>query len=185
METRNFYIIIASIAVGMVISWLFIYVIVELDVDFSQDPNMVIIQGSGVNREINLTITDLKSDKYEQVIDKSFHIVKGPPSPKEYDIIYSGVSIWSILIAESLLELDASSLTFEFWARDLYHSPKPLNLTIAKNNPGLVIIAYEENGVPLFEEGPLRSVIDQTVIPEGEYSSQYSVQMLNKIIINT
>ena len=75
-------------------------------------------------------------------------------------------------------------MTFQFWARDYYHSPKPLNLSIAQNNPDLVIIAYEEDGAPLFEKGPLRSVIDQSIMPDGEYSSQYSVQMLSEITIN-
>jgi len=182
METRNFYIFIASIAVGMAVFWLFLYAAIAFDVDLFQDKNIIIIQGNGVNRELVLTTTQMKSDKYDQYIDKTFHIMNRFET--EYDKIYSGVSLWSILIAESLLELDASSLTFEFWARDLYHSPKPLNLSIVKSNPDLVLIAYEEDGAPLFEEGPFRSVIDQTIIPEGEYSSQYSVEMLNKIIIN-
>ena len=48
----------------------------------------------------------------------------------------------------------------------------------------MVILAYEENGVTLTTEGPLRSVLDQSVMPEGEFSSQYSVQMLKEIVIN-
>jgi hypothetical protein len=94
------------------------------------------------------------------------------------------VSLWSLLIEEALINGDAAMLTFQFWARDLYHSPKPLNLSIAQDNPDLVIIAYAEDGAPLFGDGPLRSVIDQSIMPEGEYSSQYSVQMLSEIIIN-
>jgi hypothetical protein len=50
-------------------------------------------------------------------------------------------------------------------------------------NPDLVILAFEENGVLLSLEGPLRSVIDQSIMPEGEYNSHYSVAKLNKIII--
>jgi len=52
-----------------------------------------------------------------------------------------------------------------------------------KDHPELVIIAYEENGAPLFGDGPLRSVLDQSILPDGEYGSQYSVQMLSEIII--
>ncbi len=182
METRNFYILIASVIVGMVIFWLFLFAVVELDADLFQDPNSITIQGEGVNREVTISISQLKSDKYEQYIDKTFHIMNSFET--EYDVIYSGVSLWSILVAEDLIDQDSSELTFQFWARDLYHSPKPLNLSIAEDNSGMVIIAYEEDGAPLFGEGPLRSVIDQSVIPDGEYSSQYSVQMLSKIIIN-
>jgi len=182
MKIRNFYIIIASIAVGMVIFWLFLFAVIELDANLFQDPNSITIKGDGINREITLTISQLKSDKYDQYIDKNFHIMNSFET--EYDIIYSGVSLWSILVEENLLDLEPSSLTFQFWARDLYRSPKPLNLSLAQNYSGFVILAYEENGAPLFEEGPLRSVIDQTIMPEGEYSSQYSVQMLSEITIN-
>ncbi len=181
MEARNFYIAIASIAVGMVIVWLFIFAIIELDVDLFQDPNTITIQGDGVNRQITLTTTQLKSNKYDQYIDKTFHILNSFDT--EDDVIYSGVSLWSIIIEEALIDVDPSLLTFQFWARDQYHSPFPLNLSIAQNNPNLVIIAYEENGAPLFGDGPLRSVLDQTTMPEGQYSSQYSVQMLSEIII--
>ena len=181
MKTRNFYILISSIIVGMVIFWLLLYAIVELDADLFQDPNSVTIRGSGLNREITLTITQLKSDKYDQVIDKTYHFMDFFET--EYDIIYSGVSLWSIIEEENLIYGEISILKFEFWGRDLYHSPKALNLSIVKDHPELVIIAYEENGAPLFGDGPLRSVLDQSILPDGEYGSQYSVQMLSEIII--
>ena len=123
METRNFYILVASIVVGMVIVGLFLLAVIELDPDLFQDPNSITIQGDGVNRQITLTINQLKSDKYDQYIDKSFHIMNSFET--EYDVIYSGVSLWSILVEESLLEDEPTLLTFQFWARDLYHSPKP------------------------------------------------------------
>jgi len=182
MESRNFYILIASIIVGMIAIGLFVFTVAELDADLLQDSDTITIRGNGVNREITLTITQLKSDKYDQSVDKIFHIMNSFET--EYDIVYSGVSLWSILVEENLIDEDPSILTFEFWARDLYHSPKPLNLSIAQNNPDLVILAYEEDGAPLFEKGPLRSVLDQSIMPEGEYSSQYSVQMLSEIRIN-
>jgi len=185
METRNFYILISSIIVGIVIIWLFIfayyYAVVELDANLFQDPNSVTIRGSGLNREITLNITELKSKKYDQVIDKTFHLMNR--FEIEDDKIYSGVSLWSILEEENLINGEVSTLTFEFWGRDLYHSPKALNLSIVENNPELVIIAYEENGIPLVDDGPLRSVLDQSVLPDGEYSFQYSVQKLSEIKI--
>ncbi len=182
MEARNFYIAIASIAVGMVIVWLLIFAVIELDADLYQDPNTITIQGNGVNRQITLTVTQLKSDKYDQYIDKTFHIVN--IFETESYPIYSGVSLWSIITEEVLIDVDPSLLTFQFWARDQYHSPFPLNLSIAQNNPDLVIIAYERDGSPLFGDGPLRSVLDQATMPGGQYSSQYSVQMLSEIIID-
>ena len=184
MKTRNFYILISTIIVGMVIAWLFVYTVIVLDVNLFQDPNSVTIRGNGVDKELTLTITELKSGKYDQIIDKTFHIKKGPPSYYEYDVIYSGVSLWSILEVENLIYGEVSLLKFEFKARDLYISPKALNLSIVKDNPDLAIIAYEKSGDPLsLGEGPLRSVLDQSIMPIGEYSSQYSVQMLSEIII--
>ena len=185
MKTRNFYILVSSIILGMVIAWLFVYTVIVLDVNLFQDPNSVTIRGDGVNKELTLSINELKSGKYDQIIDKSFHIKKGLPSYSEYDVIYSGVSIWSILEVEGLIHGDVSLLTFRFIGRDQYKSPKALNLSIVKDNPDLAIIAYEQNGDPLsLADGPLRSVLDQLIVPSGAYSSQYSVQKLSEIIIN-
>ncbi|MFX0042760.1 MAG: hypothetical protein ACFE8L_07600 [Candidatus Hodarchaeota archaeon] len=182
METRNFYILIASILIGVTTFWLFLIAIIELDIDLFQDPKKIEIKGNGVNREITLSLSDLKSDQYLQIEDKVYHIMNSVGS--EYDVTYSGVSLWSVLEIEGILSDDPSVLTFQFFARDGYRSPKPLNLSIVQLNPELVIIAYEKNGDPLFEDGPLRSVMDQSIMPSGEYSSQYSVQMLKEIVIN-
>ena len=66
-----------------------------------------------------------------------------------------------------------------------FDTPKFLNLSIVEENPELVILANEMDGVSLTTtEGPLRSVMDQSVMPVGEFSSQYSVQKLSTIIIN-
>lgn len=182
MKTRNFYILVSSIIVGMVIAWLFIYTVITLDIDLFQDPNKITIRGKGVDRELTLSITELKSSKYDQIIDKTFHLKKS--TGYEYTQTYSGVSLWSILEVENLISEDASLLKFQFKGRDGYDS-KFLNLSIVKNNPELAIIAYEKSGDPLsLAEGPLRSVLDQTIIPNGEFSSQYSVQKLSDIIIN-
>ena len=181
MKTRNFYILIAAIFVSLFVFWLTIYAFIILKVDLFQDTKTLTIRGTGIKTEISISIDELKSDKYLQIEDYSFDIVNS--FENEYSIIYSGVSLWSILEMENLLNKDPSELTFQFWGRDAYHSPKPLNLSIAQNNPSLVILAYEQNGASLFEEGPLRSVIDDSIMPEGEYSSQYSVQKLTSIVI--
>ncbi|TXT65250.1 MAG: hypothetical protein BAJALOKI3v1_120057 [Promethearchaeota archaeon] len=182
METRNFYILVASIAVGLASFWLTIYAIVTLDVDIFQDPNTIQIKGNGINGEITLSVNELSSDPYQQVKDKTFTI------KNKYERVYyntfTGVSLWSIIEQnQHLLLKDPSELTFLFKARDAYQSPKPLNLSIAQNNPTLVILAYLEDGYPLFEDGPIRAIIDQSVVPEDEYSSQYTVKYMASVII--
>jgi hypothetical protein len=182
MQTRNFYILVASIMIAMGVFWLSVYAMIELDINPFQDPNIITFKGNGLNREISLEVNQLKSDSYHQVIDRTFHIINFYET--EYTMVYTGISLWSILDTETLLDGSPSELTFQFYGRDGYHSPKPLNLSIAQYFPDLVILAYEENGAPLFEDGPLRSVIDQTIVPAGEFASQYSVSLLNTIIIN-
>lgn len=181
MLRRNYYILISSVLIGMIVFFLTVYAIIELDVDLFQNPNTVVIKGSGLNRKITLSIEDLKSDSYDQVEDKQF-LIKNKVGSEDY-IVYSGVSLWSILLNEELLIYDSSYLTFVFYGGDAYKSPRPLNLSIAEFFPQSVIIAYSKGGQPLIGDGPLRSVINQTVMPLGEYSSQYSVQQLAKVEI--
>ncbi len=180
MKTRNFYMIVASVLIGLIIFWL-------LMIAFSQfnpfnDPNKITIDGNGTTKSITISISQLTSGKYEMVEDKIFHIKNSFDT--ESDITYSGISLWSILVEENLLVQSSSDLEFRFYARDGYSSPKFLNLSIIEAFPNLVILATKENGVPLTIEGPLRSVMDQSIMPEGEYSSQYSVQQLSLITIN-
>jgi len=179
MERRNFYIMVASICVGLSVFWLTLYSIITLDVDLFQDPNTIKIKGTGINGEITLHLDELKSDKYIQVTDQTFLFRNRVGST--YERVYSGVSIWSILEVENILNDNPSNLKFLLWGSDAYRSPKALNLSIAENNPELVIIAYAEDGQPLFGDGPMRSVLNQSVMPSGEVCSQYSVQKLASI----
>ena len=180
MKTRNFYIVVASVIIGLVVFWLMMIAFLEFNP--FEDPNKITIEGNGISRSLSISASELKSGKYDLVEDKNFHIKNSFET--EYDIIYSGISLWSILEHENLLIHSSSELEFRFYARDGYSSPKFLNLSIVETYPDLVILAFEENGVPLSLEGPLRSVMDQSIMPIGEYSSQYSVQKLSLISIN-
>ena len=183
MERRNFYILVASICVGLSVFWLTIYTVITLDINIFQDPNTIRIHGSGVKGEIIIHLNELKSSKYVQVIDQTFFFENRVGYT--YEKVYSGVSLWSVLEVENILNDESDRLTFILWGQDAYRSPKALNLSIAKNYPNLIIIAYAENGYPLFGDGPLRSVINQSVMPMGEVCSQYSVQQLALIEIDS
>jgi hypothetical protein len=181
MNRRNFYILVASICIALTAFWLTIYAVITLDINLFQNPNTIKINGSGVKGDITINLNELKSSKYIQVIDQKFFFENRVGN--SYEKVYSGVSLWSILEVEDILNDNPNSLTFILWGRDAYRSPQPLNLSIARDYPNLVIIAYAEGGYPLFGDGPLRSALNQSVMPIGEVSSQYSVQQLALIEI--
>ena len=194
METRNFYILIAAICVGMTCFWLTVYNFVIYDINYveyvegsvtdltrgeiNEDEEIVLtIKGSGVDKDLDLTLSEAKSDKYNQVKDREYHFKNRVGT--EWDAIYSGVTLWSILEEEGIQDAD----TFLFVGEDGYESPTALSLSLAENYEDQVILAYEEDGEPLYEKGPLRSVVDEEVIPEY-YNSQYSVYNLRYVIID-
>jgi len=180
MEKRNFYILIASISVGMSIVWLSIYGIVVLEVDpfWNLNNDGIITITGNVKEDLSLSLEDIKSSKYYQVEDQLFHFINA--IGREFDEIYSGASLWSILEVEDVLEADASS--FQFIGSDGFTSPKPISLTLAEDNLNLVILAYERDGIPLFEQGPIRSIVDFSVIP-SETTTHWAVQNLKSILI--
>jgi len=195
METRNFYISVVSICIAITCIWLSAYNYVRLGIDpleYTQESYQTIIEGEQeeedevvvvitgkVKQELELTLSEIKSDKYNQVKDKIFKIVT-QVEPHYYK--YSGATLWSILETEGILE--AGATTFTFIGADGYESPEPLSLKdVAEKYEDDVILAYEKDGNPLYEEGPIRSVIDDDAIPPGEYSSQYSVRNLVEIRI--
>jgi len=194
METRNFYISVASICITIMCIWLSAYNYVRLDINpieytqksfqtvvegkQDQDEIVVVITGK-VKEELKLSLSDIKSDKYTQVKDKVFKIVTRV-EPHYY--VYSGATLWSILETEDILESDAT--TFIFVGKDGYESPEPLSLKdVAEKFENDVILAYEQDGEPLYDDGPIRSVINDSAIPSGEYSSQYSVSNLVEVRI--
>ncbi|TXT65006.1 MAG: hypothetical protein BAJALOKI1v1_480015 [Promethearchaeota archaeon] len=190
MKSRNFYILIASVVVGLSIFWLNVYAFIELEIDYNSyieqqtapDLTPISIEGSGIKGGKRIvTVSQLKSLTFQQVFNKPFTIMNRYLN--QYTIIYSGVSLWSVLDRLDLLTRPAEQLSFQFYAADGYKSPSPLSLVIAKNYTTSVILAYEKNGQPLLDEGPIRSVIEQSVMPEGLFSSQYCVKMLTRIVI--
>ena len=63
MEKRNFYILIASIMVGMTVFWLSVYAIIILDVDpfwRLNDDDCITITGN-VTEDLILSLEDIKS----------------------------------------------------------------------------------------------------------------------------
>lgn len=187
MEKRNFNILVGSIIIGMSVFWLSVYSFTILDIDplqnlkniFGGEDNVVVIIKGNVAEEFELRLSDIKSDKYQQILNKKFHIVNA--IGREYDVYYSGVSLWSILEVENLLNLDSS--TFLFIGGDGYYAETSLPLSLAENNSDQVILAYEQDGQPIFFEGPVISVVDYELIPD-KATTHYSVKYLRTILIH-
>ena len=140
-ETRNFYILIAAFCIASTAFWLTAYNIVRLGIDpieYIQESSNSIILGEEpkeeedeivitfkgkVKEELKLSLDDLKSDKYKQITDDfDFRNSYGT----EWTTEYTGVTLWSILVEEDILEDDAE--TFVFIGSDGYESPLPLSI---------------------------------------------------------
>ncbi|MFX1570159.1 MAG: molybdopterin-dependent oxidoreductase [Promethearchaeota archaeon] len=186
MEKRNFYIMVSGILIGISVFWLSLYAFILLDIDpfyhikttFGGENTKVLTIKGNVNRELQLSVADLKSDKYDQILDKNFHFLNA--IGREFDEIYSGTSLWSILEEENILNEDASS--FLFVGGDGYWAETSLPLAMAENNSDQVIIAYEKDGDPIYFDGPLRSIVDHELIPD-KANTHYAIKYLKTIII--
>lgn len=172
--------------IGMSIFWLSLYAFILLDIDpfhniqrtFGDDDDLVLTIKGNVNRELQITVSDIKSEKYQQIKDRKFHFINA--IGREFDGVYSGASLWSILIEENLLSEDA--ISFLFIGADGYYAETSLNLTLAENNTEQIILAYEKDGEPLYSEGPIKSIVDYEVIPD-EITTHYAVKYLKTIMI--
>lgn len=186
MERRNFYIMVSGIIIGMSVFWLSLYAFIILDIDpfynirtiYGGEDTIVLTIKGNVNREIQFSVSDIKSDKYEQVVDRTFHFINAIGS--EFNEIYSGASLWSIFEEENILNEDAS--TFLFIGGDGYWAETPLSLTLAENYTEQIIIAYEKDGEPIYFDGPLRSIVDHAVIPD-KVNTHYAIKYLKTILI--
>lgn len=186
MEKRNFSILVAGIIVGLSVFWLSAYAFIILDIDpfynlrniFGNEDTVVLTIKGNVNRELQLSVSDIKSDRYEQVIDKTYHFVNA--IGREFDEIYSGASLWSILEEENILNPGASS--FLFIGGDGYWAETTLPLTLAENFTEQIIIAYEKDGEPIYFDGPLRSIVDHELIPD-KANTHYAIKYLKTILI--
>ena len=186
MERRNFYIMVSGIIIGMSIFWLSFYAFIILDIDpfynirtiYGGEHTKVLSIKGNVNRELHLSVSDIKSDKYEQVINRKFHFVNAIGS--EFDEFYSGASLWSILVEENILNEDASTLLFI--GGDGYWAETTLPLTLAENYTEQIIVAYEKDGEPIYFDGPLRSIVDHELIP-NKANTHYAIKYLKTILI--
>jgi DMSO/TMAO reductase YedYZ molybdopterin-dependent catalytic subunit len=186
MEERNFKILVASIIIGIVLFWLLVYSFVSLGVDplenikdlLGEEEEIVLVVKGEVSEELELTLSDLKSDQYNHVENKQFQLINA--YGRSFNVSYTGITLWSILDQSGVLT--SNSKTFTFVASDGYYSEKPLDLSLAKDYEKEVVLAYGGEDFNENEDGTLRSVINRYVIP-NETTTHYWVKYLTTILI--
>ena len=81
MERRNFFILVAAIIIGMSAFWLSLYAFIILDIDplqnfkniFGGEDVVVVSIKGNVKRELQLSVSDIKSDKMIHAIDNRLY----------------------------------------------------------------------------------------------------------------
>jgi hypothetical protein len=132
-----------------------------------------------VKREVNITLFEIKAE-YQQVINQKFDFINDFGSV--YDDYFTGAQVWDIFIQNDLL--NANSRQIRFYGYDGYTHTEAINISIIKNNPSLVILAYEENGISLGtppDDGPIKSVVNRSLYPT--WNSRFSVRNLAAIVV--
>jgi hypothetical protein len=65
---------------------------------------------------------------------------------------------------------------------DGYNAETPLPLSLAQDYIEHIILAYEQDGQPIFFDGPIISVVDYIVIPD-KATTHYMIKYLKTILI--
>ena len=146
------------------------------------DPTALIITGN-VSREVSFTYEDIISGKYGVVENRIFTFLNQPPYNSQYDVNYTGVSVWALLTYTSILYPNATSIYFKSW--DAYRT-ETLSLSAVQDNPEDVIVAFKKGDYFLQNNsedgGPLRTIVDLSVT-EPDYCSKYWAKYVNEIVV--
>lgn len=152
------FVIIIGASIGLTIYNL------QLVEKYTNDGSEITIEIYGnVKREVNITLTQLKSD-YQQVINQKFYFIND--FGNTWSDNYSGAVIWDIFNKEDCL--NPNSTRFRFEASDLYTSRNIL-FSLVEQNPELVLLAYERNGIAMGGEpdkGPIEGIVNRSLFPD-------------------
>ena len=140
------------------------------------------IEGN-VSQEIEYVYEDLVDGVYGLVEDQIFTYINQPPYNTQYDVVYTGVSLWALLTYTSILLPNATALYFKSY--DLYYTEE-ITLEKVENNPDGVIIAFQKGDKLLKynsdDGGPMRAIVNLSVtLPD--YCSKYLAKYLNTIVV--
>lgn len=140
----------------------------------------IIIKGN-VSHEVTYYYDDITNGTYGIVENRPFTFLN--EFGLQYDVNYSGVSVWALLTYSSILTPSSTAIYFYSW--DNYQSAT-LSLTDVENHSEEIIIAFKKEDAYLKNDsqdgGPLRSIVNLSVT-EPIYCSQYWVKYVNMIVV--
>lgn len=165
--------ILFGIIIGASIG-LTIYNLQFIEKQFNGNTEISIKIYGNVKKEVNITLSQLKSN-YQQVINQRFYFIND--FGNIWSDNYSGAVIWDIFIKEDCL--NPNSTRFRFEASDLYVSRNIL-FSLVEQNPELVLLAYERNGMPMGGEpdrGPIEGIVNRSLFPDWNtvYTAKHTV----------
>ena len=188
MQKRTIYIVIFFLAIIGIGGGIGIYYLLQaFNIQPAPEQDIITIYGPGVTDTYNMSMSDLQSNKYTQVTDQPFYtrLFNGSIALTGS---YSGVSLRSILEEESLLNLGAVNYTGI--GGDGYNPGVifgMLNISNIMTNPyNLCIIAFGGTDFVPLDDGPLRLMINQSIVAPTIPSiraSRYCVSNLTAIFI--
>ena len=126
---------------------------------------------------------------YEDIIEGKFGLVEDQEFvflnqyKTQFDVVYTGASVWAILTYSGLLLPNSTGVYFKSF--DSYYT-ETLTLDNIENYSDLIIIAFKkENQVLKYNDddgGPLRAIVNLSVT-EPDYCSKYWAKYVNTIVV--
>ncbi|MBN2155387.1 MAG: molybdopterin-dependent oxidoreductase [Candidatus Lokiarchaeota archaeon] len=150
----------------------------------NRNPELYSIRIEGnVSEVLTYTYEDIVDGLFGVVEKQEFVYLNQPPYNTRYNVIYTGVSVWSLLTHKSVINSNATEIFFRSY--DAYYTDTLL-LEKVENNPTLVIIAFKKDNKPLKynsdDGGPLRAIVNLSVT-EPDYCSKYWAKYVNTIVV--
>ena len=160
------------------------YCVKQLASIYIAEKNILTLYGSGVISTFGMTMTELQSTNYVQVINQEFYTLNYL-SEIVSNGNYSGVSLRSILEEEGLLGPGAENYTGI--GLDGYNPGAiwgMLNISDVMNNDyNQCIIAYNGPDFDPLGDAPIKLMINQSIILPSIRASRYCVKNLASILI--
>jgi DMSO/TMAO reductase YedYZ molybdopterin-dependent catalytic subunit len=150
----------------------------------NRNPDLYTLRIVGnVSEEKEYLYEDFVDGVYGIIEDQVFTYLNQPPYNTRYEIIYTGVSLWTLLTYTSILLPNATAIYFQSY--DLYYTEE-ISLEKVESNPKGVIIAFQHDNKLLKynsnDGGPMRAIVNLSVtLPD--YCSKYWAKYVNTIVV--
>ena len=150
----------------------------------NRNPDLYSIRIEGnVSEEVTYSYEDIVDGVFGLVENQEFTFLNQPPSNTQFEVNYTGVSLWSLLSYTSILLPNSTAIYF--YSYDSYYTEQ-ISLVKVENNPNGVIIAFKKGYDILkynsVDGGPLRAIVNLSVT-EPDYCSKYWAKYVNIVVV--